>query len=393
MMRSALQLKDSPSRKKKRSIALSIDRCQKTHMRFFFFYLICRDLALLHDLSNVRLRTTIPELTHIFTFIYCMLSRNNFIFRTLRPYVTFLMNYLASTLHYSSLDFIEVHFLAITNENVTADFISRYIAVKLRQGFTTRSLLNPLRREFNRLIRLDANPQKIVRLPFEFFLRRYFNRRYFSSLFRNVLKKLQLFYCSYNNSLFSSRKSKISFDSFLFLKYAYKKVYRNRSSLKARRVTFNLCSKYWNCYFFFAFFYYNKISIYYTILINNLFRQASKIAYYVRLGHRIPLFLFPSIVPKIVFNDFENHSNWEGYSSLPYKNSLLFLFLKSFRNKMHLLYSEQNQYYLARSTSAKNRLLRLRHYDKAPEKRLGFRGFKIQCLGRFTRKQRSAKLT
>jgi hypothetical protein len=82
-----------------------------------------------------------------------------------------------------------------------------------------------------------------------------------------------------------------------------------------------------------------------------------------------------------------------GYSSPLYKNSLMLLFLKSFKKQMHIFYSEQSVYYLAKSTLEKNRVLRSQGTLNRKERRLGFRGFKIQCLGRFTRKQRSAKLT
>jgi hypothetical protein len=98
-------------------------------------------------------------------------------------------------------------------------------------------------------------------------------------------------------------------------------------------------------------------------------------------------------VPKLLSNDFENYSSWEASFGHLYKPSLLELFLFSFRRKMHRLYSEQSHHYLAKAALAKNRLLRLHNPKTSLERRIGFRGFKIQCLGRFTRRQRSVKLT
>ena len=60
---------------------------------------------------------------------------------------------------------------------------------------------------------------------------------------------------------------------------------------------------------------------------------------------------------------------------------------------MHFFYSKQNYYYIGKAVLEKNRLLRLYNPSTGDEVRHGFRGFKIQCLGRFTRRQRSAKLT
>lgn len=107
----------------------------------------------------------------------------------------------------------------------------------------------------------------------------------------------------------------------------------------------------------------------------------------------MPLALFPQMVPKILFNSFENHSDSEGFLSPSYKLSLLLSLLHSFRPRMHAFYSEQSHFFLAKAALMKNRLLRLQHPNNSVTRRLGFRGFKIQCLGRFTRKQRSAKLT
>ena len=44
-----------------------------------------------------------------------------------------------------------VRFFLITNENITANFLARYFAKKLRRGFTIKNLVLPVKRELLRL--------------------------------------------------------------------------------------------------------------------------------------------------------------------------------------------------------------------------------------------------
>lgn len=385
VMRSALQLRRSPQSLGEVNVLGSIKRSEGAHFRFFYFYLLCRQLALVQEGTHVRMKLAPVELAHRFTFLYTVLLANNFIFSTVRPYLTFLMTYLTFGPVKGFQDIVQLHFLAITNENVTATMIARYIALKLRQGFTPRGLLYPLKREYNRLLRQDRTAKKPVYLPFAFLLQRVSQRNYFSALFRSALLKLSLLYCQLRYAQWLAVKNTLTFDGFLFLadialRYGAQETKVLRWSLK-----------YFLHYFFFAFFHYHRILLYYQFFLRLLFRKAGRLQYRAKLRGLTPLAFFPQIVPKIIFNSFENHSDSEGPLFASYKFSLLRLFLHSFRRKMHILYSEQSHHFLARVALAKNRLLRL-HEPSLP-RRLGFRGFKIQCLGRFTRKQRSAKLT
>lgn len=216
-MRSALQLQRSPRSRRESNVLASIKRSEGAHFRFFYFYLICRQLALVQETTHVRMKLVPFELAHRFTFLYVVLLANNFIFSTVRPYLTFLMNYLTFSPVKGFQDCVQVHFLAITNENVTATMISRYIALKLRQGFTPRGLLHPLKREFNRLLRQDRTAKKPVYLPFAFLLQRVSQRNYFSALFRSALRKLSLLYYQLRYSQWLAVKNTLTFDGFFFL--------------------------------------------------------------------------------------------------------------------------------------------------------------------------------
>lgn len=382
----------------------SVRLCVPMQFRFFYFYLICRHLVLSTERTHSSQGAKAGQFIQLFTFVYCMLLRNNFIFETLSPYLVFLLNYFTTTYKIPSMEFVQVSFLGITNENITAAFIARFIALKLRQGFTTRDLMNPLRREFGRLMKKHFLERRSHRLPFEFLLRRHSHKNYFSSLFRTLIKKLALFFQRQSYHFFLRWKTKLGFDSFLFLdslvhrlqvqpfQARFKKRFsRGRKRRSSYPSIFWRLRRYFAYYFYFSLFNYNRILLHYQLFINNLFKKVSKLEYEIALGDKIPLFSFPHIIPKLLSNNFENYSSWEVSFGNFYKPSLLYLFLLSFRRKMHQLYSEQNHYYLAKAALAKNRLLRL--YNPTMEKRLGFRGFKIQCLGRFTRRQRSAKLT
>ena len=383
----------SNSKKQPQSLRTSVKVCAPMQFRFFYFFLMCRNLALWTDRQHPAQGSKPGEFLHLFTFVYCILLRNNFIFQTVSPYLLFLLNYLTQSYKNPSMEFVQVSFLGITNENITASFIARFIALKLRQGFTTRDLLKPLRKEFNRLLHIDLFERKAFRFPFEFFLRRQAHRNYFSSLFRTLLKKLAFFFQRQSYTFFLRWKVKLSFDSFLFLDRLF---YHSTFSLKegsgSSRIVKRL-RRYFAYYFYFSLFNYNRIFLYYQWFLHHLFIDISDLQYDLRFGEKIPLSFFPQMVPKLLSNSFENYSSWEPFFGAFYKTSLLHLFLLSFRRKMHQLYSEQNHYYLAKAALAKNRLLRLYNPKSSMERRLGFRGFKIQCLGRFTRRQRSAKLT
>lgn len=192
--------------------------CEGTHLRFFYFYLVCRNLALNSERDTPNDSFKQQEIIHQLGFIYCLLSYNSLLFSLLKPYLSFLLNHFTLSYKKSYMDFVEITFLVITNENITAPFIARYIAVKLRQGFTTRELLNPLKKEFNRLLHFNRGKAKSIAFPFEFFLRRCSNKEYFSSLFRTSLKKLSLFYHKQNYLLCLSNKTALSHDSFISLK-------------------------------------------------------------------------------------------------------------------------------------------------------------------------------
>lgn len=378
----------------------SVELCVPMQVRFFYFYLICRNLALLSNRNPSTLGVKPGDFLQLFTFVYCMLSRNNFIFETIRPYLLFLLNYCTKFYKNPTLEFVQVSFLGITNENVTASFIARFIALKLEQGFTTRELLNPLRKEFDRLLRIDRFERKPFRSPFEFLLRRVSHKSYFSSLFRTLLKKLSYFFQKQSYSFFLRWKSKINFDSFLFLDSLRNPPGRTkwppRRSRKRRGrylLIFRRLRRYFVYYFYFSLFNYNRILPYYRLFLQSLFRKVSTLQYEIAFGEKLPLFLFPCLIPKLLSNGFENYSSWEITFGNFYKPSLLHLFLLSFRRKMHIFYSQQSHTYLAQAALAKNRWLRLYNPKTSLERRVGFRGFKIQCLGRFTRRQRSAKFT
>lgn len=248
--------------------------------RFFYFYLLCRHLALVEEKYSVKMKVEPSELLHRFTFLYVILLANSFIFRVLRPYVTFLMNYLTLSPRHSPLDSVHVSFLAITNENVTASLVARYIALKLRQGFTPRGLLYPMKREYSRLLRLDSMLRKPLFFPFEFLLRRVSQRNYFSTLFRTVIKKLSLFYFHLRYLHLLSSKNALAFDAFLFLVDIFESFLRRR---RVSRRALNFGRKYARRYFFYAFFHYHRVQLYYQFFLRLLFHNTAELRYRAKL--------------------------------------------------------------------------------------------------------------
>lgn len=83
------------------------------------------------------------------TFFYLGLS-----FLIARPFFFHISNFFTYIFQYFSvLPIVSVNFFLITNNQITASFLSYYIAKRLKQGYRVFQLINPLRRELNRVRR------------------------------------------------------------------------------------------------------------------------------------------------------------------------------------------------------------------------------------------------
>jgi hypothetical protein len=323
----------------------------RTRMRLFYFYTLCRTMALKdmeYDENEHSLKPN--DLLKDFLIALFALSRNNFIFGIVSLTVYYLTNYLCYTDNRKFLDHCTVGFFIISNDHITAKFISRYIARKLQQGFTIRSLMNPLLKEFRRLCAFGTHGFKRTRTLFETFARRMANRTYFSSLFRALMTKLHGIYKNENYPYVQRNKTFISFDIFLFLKFAYKTFPSSYKNVIA------LCKKYISSYFSFVLINYYKTFELYRLLLDKLLYTTQPLIYFN--AQRFFLHFMPRIAYSMPCAPYETYLNWDSLTPIYYKKILVSSFLLLFNKKMHAVYGKYHHAYENYVREKKNRLLR-----------------------------------
>jgi hypothetical protein len=81
-----------------------------------------------------------------------------------------------------------VKFLLISNENITAKFLSRFLARKLGQGYSVRELVNPIKKELHFVSFLLKNESNIKEFRKNELLDNFKNHKNFTAgIFRGML--------------------------------------------------------------------------------------------------------------------------------------------------------------------------------------------------------------
>lgn len=116
---------------------------KKKHLysRFLIFYFLFRSFKI--SLVSYYIPSKFSILISSFVFYFCWLKWNNNLFSSFKQYLKIIF------FSMTNFNFIDVNFYAISNDSVTAKFLSRYIARKLKQNYTLMELINPIRRELN----------------------------------------------------------------------------------------------------------------------------------------------------------------------------------------------------------------------------------------------------
>lgn len=126
----------------------------------------------------------------IYISMYVCLAKENFTgtLKLVTFYLKHMITVLCRKIKYDNIFFV---YFFMTNQNVTSQLISRYIALKLKKNFSVLKVLNPLKRELNRLSRQTRTSKNAYR---------YYN---YNALFRITKKKARMKIKSY---LFRYRK-------------------------------------------------------------------------------------------------------------------------------------------------------------------------------------------
>lgn len=130
----------------------------KANIRFFLFLFLIKQFILLSSKENPKAITK-PTVgvdyeivaKRLFFLGYSLVISNSF-FELLSLYINSII-----FLYWDQLD-TKIDFFVITNNQVTANFLAKYIAGRIGQGYNIKSLINPLRRELQ-IVRKQARTQ------------------------------------------------------------------------------------------------------------------------------------------------------------------------------------------------------------------------------------------
>jgi hypothetical protein len=174
-------------RKKKIKVHFSFKMQLEDKLRFLIFYFIILKLRK----SVLFLSTEYNKINYhslkrfLFFYIYYFFLKEDFLA---------LKNYLSLSIKtIFNVKNIVCNFLVISNYNVNADFLSRYIACKLRLKYTVKEVMNPLLRELKRiegscLINENLHIRQVLKSI------KYFDRR---AMYAGFVRRIISFFNSY----------------------------------------------------------------------------------------------------------------------------------------------------------------------------------------------------
>ena len=176
------------------------------NINYFFFYM--KTVILLSSRMFKITKTRYGNFLNLRNFIFTSLQQGIYItyFRSTLIWLNIFLKIGLSIIHNSNslnkIDFNQLILLYyfISNNNVTAPFLARYIVLKLKRGFTVVKTLNPLKRELIRVSKKSRNT------PYSNYLTTYVMGQYF---IQKKLKKLTVFY----------KKSCKNFYHYFFVKF------------------------------------------------------------------------------------------------------------------------------------------------------------------------------
>jgi hypothetical protein len=287
----------------------------------------------------------------------------------------FIFTYIASSFCF------KVCFYLINNESVTAKFISRYIAKKFKQNYTIRELLKPI------LVELVRSGQRIKegRRHFGSFSSTHIKGSFLGSknlsmrqnIFKNILVYVFSLHSNYSSFFFKKYGSWFSLGMlplYIWLKGHFKHLLVS-ASLKyfIKRCAFS--------YFFSGVFVKQATALDKLLLYGNDSRAS------LSFSPKLPLGGFFNFI----YEDFFLNKNLIfkiGYKLSYSAKSFLYSqkFLNRFINYNFHMYNYALKSSVMGYNNLKERIKTKRKMDR------GLNGFKIHCIGRFSRKQRRSSI-
>lgn len=138
--------------------------------RAYFFFVLFFNIRSIIARNFIKNRVSTTTILSRFIYVLAWGFWNKGLFVHLQTYLVFIFEML------TRLKKITVNFFALTGHSVNARFLSRFIARKLKQNYTVKELLNPIKRE----------------LSYVNFITKYPLSNYFYSLRKDEYDKVQI---------------------------------------------------------------------------------------------------------------------------------------------------------------------------------------------------------
>lgn len=270
-----------------------------------------------------------------------------------------------------------LHFFIITNDEINAIFLARYIAKKLQYHHKLKSILNPLKQEFQIVGYLTTKFDNSVTN-----FKRVFTAKKFKIMWKFLLLIILLYYDVYMYSYFSFCAINISNESFFTLiwlrqqwKLTYRESFISKSSLKTLA---NLTQK----------FLYRRAWILFSLsqLRTTISNSMWAIKYSLNIIELSEIFFKPLIAdlsmslmtlisPARLFFIHKDNIAYFKFGMFNYKRFLTL----NYNSLSHAAFTVYNKFNVTKA-----------RYFNVKQKTSDFLGFKIKCAGRFSRRQRSS---
>lgn len=357
---------------------------------FFNFYLSLRSIIYKR---HIKYQLRNQEIVRIIFYAFASSTWIKDLFSVIEQFLIFIFEFISSFK-------IKIDFYLIDNNSVTAKFLSRYIARRLRQKYTIRELISPLKREL-KWVRSDYKCiSRYVAFRISGIKKQRLSYLFNNSLFKRCFLFLFVNYRRYYTYYYLKFKSWFTYEIFILyywlfknvnIKEFYRIIHSNIKEYKSKLIYIKtrlvgLCRTYIMRRCYFLFFFNTERSRYYSSEffiglagLDNIYLNFNKKPNFVNFFYEI-------------FDDF--YANFHVIFSLTNMDTN---FRISSYYKAFILSSEQmSRFILYNLTKFKFRysafygLLglnksKLRLYK--PKRFCGLMGFKFHYKGRFSRKQ------
>jgi len=336
---------------------------------FLFFIFLYHKLLKIYAKIDLDYNFAADKILKRFLFVYFWFFSIGKSFGTLSKFLNGLLSYIFI---YKS---ILVKFFLISNENITAKFLSRFLARKLAQGYSVRELVNPIRKELNFVSFLLKNESNIKEFQRNELLNNANNHKIFiAGVFKGMLFLMCSLFIKLYVNFYKINYTWLTFEIFIlhisnFQKICVKKGVGIAKFFFKNKANFSL--------------FFNIDSLFYKKIFFNLFIPWN----FIELSSKINLYLW---FDRILIEFYTLNFIFFWYSNIYTEFKVLYSYCIYLKQYMRYNYYKYNYEWLQQYKSMNP--LKKRIEKKNANIIVGFLGFKLQFKGRFSRKQRAANL-